>query len=490
MLATLLAACDFSFDLGPALGGGGGWWGDSSSGLIHGIVHIGDLPSLPDEGTVLLYAPSDTTTPVDSVPTGLGSFDVWMPFGDPACESLVRVRLWNGYVSDLQPLLDSAPDGCDVEDAWPAGARFELPGYAPLDEPFTVEGRVFVDGEPAVAGQAGARLELRWTETGVATTGPLETDDDGWYRYETIDKGDKFALCSWVLADVSSGTRRHSASLGRLLPESCVASSGRTLPETRLGATEAVAGQVWIRETWSERPAGAGEVVVELLDPADSSAIARSEILDDGSYHLWFPEDLENPGCDWLLRATHRDGAVQTVPFRESSASCRYGEWRSFVFERTGPDGPDQLVLRIDDPVGDHTGRSDVTRMTMEIDAASGAYRIVIEADSAALFQDSLRINVNLYNTDAGSFFSHTVDDRLVATPAAELVLEGFSSAVRSWRNGDRVYTNSLEGTPNPPGSTLFRSSVTHFPMGFLTNEDVIAFEDLARPAILRQSGS
>lgn len=47
------------------------------------------------------------------------------------------------------------------------------------------------------------------------------------------------------------------------------------------------------------------------------------------------------------------------------------------------------------------------------------------------------------------------------------------------------MFTNSLAGTANPPGTTLYRTSVTHLPMGFLDNEDVIAFEDLGQPALL-----
>jgi hypothetical protein len=46
---------------------------------------------------------------------------------------------------------------------------------------------------------------------------------------------------------------------------------------------------------------------------------------------------------------------------------------------------------------------------------------------------------------------------------------------------GNRVYTNSLAGTPNPPGVSLFRSSVSD--EGLFTSEDVIAFADLAQPA-------
>jgi hypothetical protein len=50
-----------------------------------------------------------------------------------------------------------------------------------------------------------------------------------------------------------------------------------------------------------------------------------------------------------------------------------------------------------------------------------------------------------------------------------------------------RVFTNRLEGTGNPEGVSLFRSSVADLPLvGFLTDKDVVAFSDLAQPAAVR----
>ena len=50
-----------------------------------------------------------------------------------------------------------------------------------------------------------------------------------------------------------------------------------------------------------------------------------------------------------------------------------------------------------------------------------------------------------------------------------------------------RVFTNRLEGTGNPEGVSLFRSSVADLPsVGFLTDEDVVAFSKLAQPAVVR----
>jgi hypothetical protein len=60
-----------------------------------------------------------------------------------------------------------------------------------------------------------------------------------------------------------------------------------------------------------------------------------------------------------------------------------------------------------------------------------------------------------------------------------------------SWNVGQHVFTNSLAGTGNPDGTSLFRSSVNGPPIGgFLTNEDYIAFADDAQPTIIGSLGN
>jgi len=154
------------------------------------------------------------------------------------------------------------------------------------------------------------------------------------------------------------------------------------------------------------------------------------------------------------------------------------------------PEESDFLAIFVDDPRGDHTGPSDVDFMRMAFNKHTGEYRITIGAYDEAPFRDSLRVNINLLNWDLGTapypaFFSDTMNEIGLDTPTSTLVLEGLDTRLVAWEEGHHVFTNSLAGTPNPEGASLYRSSVTHFPMGFLTNEDVIAYHTLMRPAVI-----
>jgi hypothetical protein len=150
----------------------------------------------------------------------------------------------------------------------------------------------------------------------------------------------------------------------------------------------------------------------------------------------------------------------------------------------------DFLAVLVGDPPGDNTGPSDIDYMRLAFNKYTGEYRITIEAYADAPFRDSLRVNINLLNYDLGTdpnpaFFSDTMNDMMIAGSVTTLVLTGVDARLTAWKVGHRVFTNSLDGTPNPDGSSLYRSSVTHFPMGFLTNEDVIAFPTRYSPAVV-----
>jgi hypothetical protein len=143
------------------------------------------------------------------------------------------------------------------------------------------------------------------------------------------------------------------------------------------------------------------------------------------------------------------------------------------------------LQIVVDDPLGDNTGPIDVTRMVLRFDGATGAYEIEINATPSAPFVGDFKVNVNLFNFDAPSYFRDTNHNYSLTTATSTIVFAGTSSELSTWSPGDRVYTNSLDGGPNPPGVSLFRSQVTSVPFGFLTNEDYIAFADRAEPAIV-----
>ena len=150
-----------------------------------------------------------------------------------------------------------------------------------------------------------------------------------------------------------------------------------------------------------------------------------------------------------------------------------------------------QLFFSIADPIGDNTGPIDVRSMLFSFDNASGDYTIDLTADAANPFLGDFRININLFNPDTGttapdpSFFEDTLNDFSLSTPIAAITLTGTNSRLLAWNPSDNVFTNSLAGTGNPDGTTLFRSTVTSVPFGFLTNEDVIAFADLAQSAVI-----
>jgi len=145
------------------------------------------------------------------------------------------------------------------------------------------------------------------------------------------------------------------------------------------------------------------------------------------------------------------------------------------------------LSFSITDPIGDNTGSIDVTSMLFSFDNTSGNYTIDLTADAANPFFGDFRININLFNPDTGttaldpSFFSDTFNDFSLSTSNTAITLTGTSSRLLAWEAGDNVFTNSLAGTGNPDGISLFRSAVNSFPLTFLSNEDTIAFADLSQ---------
>ena len=154
------------------------------------------------------------------------------------------------------------------------------------------------------------------------------------------------------------------------------------------------------------------------------------------------------------------------------------------------------LSLSVVDPVGDHTGPIDVVKMVLLFENVTGEYEIILSASATNPFIGEFRININLFNQDLGtttrppSMFSDCCNDFVLDNSTTIIKLSGTWSYLSVWGVGDRVFTNSLEGTGNPDGLSLFRSSVTSVPFGFLTNEDFIAFEETARPALVSPRGA
>jgi hypothetical protein len=137
------------------------------------------------------------------------------------------------------------------------------------------------------------------------------------------------------------------------------------------------------------------------------------------------------------------------------------------------------LTFSFIDPVGDSTGSIDVTEMMVIYNNATGNYTITLTATAANPFVGLFRVNINLYNPDTAtgsSYFEDSLNDFNLAAATTSLKLTGTNTNLLAWKAGDRVATNTLAGLGNPPGASFFRSSVSNFPIGFLTNEDAIAY--------------
>jgi hypothetical protein len=155
---------------------------------------------------------------------------------------------------------------------------------------------VYIDADPAGEGEAEVRVRIR----GVATDVVVRTDASGTYTFATIDAAHWFRICSgWVTAWVNSNPRWGTATPRAIPLASCV--GGRTLGDVRIGWRKAAYGQVTVNGS----DAGLGVATVELLHPVTSLVLGEAvPTRDDGSYDVWFPFELKDPGCNWLLRAT------------------------------------------------------------------------------------------------------------------------------------------------------------------------------------------
>ena len=185
------------------------------------------------------------------------------------------------------------------------------------------------------------------------------------------------------------------------------------------------------------------------------------------------------------MSSLRRSAPLLALPFLAACQNITQPTEES-IARRSVVSASPRLEIAVSDPVGDNTGPIDVTQMSMTWDAGTGDYEITLTSDPAHPFDGAFRININLFNVDDPSAFNDTGNDFVLAASTDALVLTGSASVLTRWDVGDDVHTNSLGGTPNPPGTSLFRSSVTTPPFAFLTNEDVIAYADVTRPAVVR----
>ena len=338
----MLAGCELDM-LGPDWDegcfltcGGEGWgYGDytPASVRVSGRVLVGEYEAMWEEARILLYAPSDTVSPVDSISVD-GRY--WRDFG-PApgaavCAYLARAVLWSGESTGLQPLFPTATS-CEPTPRETAGPTFRLPAYPVLAEPFVLRGTVLVNGQTPQPGDVQLALQVRHPVPG-SSPATFTTSSDGSWSFEVTDGAQRFALCRWVDVEV-----RHLAVVAsdqpRLgLPSSGICGSERVLPDVRIGTLKAAVVQV--QQDVSPGvlevvPAGAAKVSLRL--PADSSLIGEeSATLDDGTAHVWFPHDMTSPGCSFLLKV-ELGARVQYHPLQSPGATtCYEGQFHSVQF--------------------------------------------------------------------------------------------------------------------------------------------------------------
>lgn len=145
----------------------------------------------------------------------------------------------------------------------------------------------------------------------------------------------------------------------------------------------------------------------------------------------------------------------------------------------------DLYYFHFDDPVGDHRGSIDVVGLDFTFDHGTGDYTILLTADAANPFLGDFRININLFNPNAGedadpSFFQDTFNDYDFLSSVTTLTLTGTNERLQYWDIGDRVATSYRTSLGNPPG-LMFESMVWDLPLsGVDTGEDLIAPCDVA----------
>lgn len=138
------------------------------------------------------------------------------------------------------------------------------------------------------------------------------------------------------------------------------------------------------------------------------------------------------------------------------------------------------LIFSYSDPVGDSTGAIDATRMVVVFDSVTGKFKLTLTATPTQPMQGQFRVNSNLFNANrlpGHSFFSDTLQDYNLANPHTKLILRGTDPPLPFWMSEDTVATNTAaSGGTNPPAVTFYRTAVNNFPLGYLTNEDAIAY--------------
>jgi hypothetical protein len=136
----------------------------------------------------------------------------------------------------------------------------------------------------------------------------VELEADGYAEYVTIHPAEWLAFCNEAtgVAVLPDG-RTQDAYNPAVDLDRC---GDRDIGEIRFGQVQAAVGRV--RQGAEPVPVGTGEAWVELLSPADSTTVGDPAFTrDNGTFVLWFPYGVTDPGCDWLVRVSTDAGPAE-----------------------------------------------------------------------------------------------------------------------------------------------------------------------------------
>lgn len=328
--------CDFDI-IGPidwSYSPGGGTYTPSEV-TVRGSVKVGSYPAQFEEAIVRVYRTQEAH-PQELVDSGYVSYGAYFVSlgaspGTAACDYWLHVERWDGEELEPVDLIPSIDGSCTLQLREYPGASVDLPDYEPLAEPFRIHGQVFVDGDSTAA--AGIDVEIRLRPEPTFQREVIKvTDAAGRWSHEVTTGAERYYFCREARAAVEEpGGGMAWTTLDGIHPDVC--GTSRELRPVRFGQTMAAVGRAYRNEDRDEW-AGAGQVRLQLLNPADSTAYGEPVLTsDDGVFELWRPVGDDGTICPLLLRAEMVDMA-DVDPVIQSVGGCGPGLfWVSVDFE-------------------------------------------------------------------------------------------------------------------------------------------------------------
>ena len=143
------------------------------------------------------------------------------------------------------------------------------------------------------------------------------------------------------------------------------------------------------------------------------------------------------------------------------------------------------LSVSFEDGVEDHSGRIDLTRLTLTFSQQTGEYEVLLESTSSARFQGEFLVGVNLFNGDLGtsaldpSYFHSNAEVLWQDCPSPFYRLSGIDPRLIQWSAGDRIAAGGPEPLGLPDGFTVFSS-------GLASTTDVTQGDDVVGAGVFR----